>query len=220
LLHASDLAIPPSRLPPVFNFSGSEIVFLLLLALIVLGPEKLPDAVRKFGKTYGEFKKMTTGFQSELKSALDEPMREMRDTADAFKKAASFDFDTAEPAQPPVEKPVTQVTPAPAATSSPATFSAAPPLQSAAPPSVEPADATEPTEPAPAEPAVATEPAPAEPAPGQVPPRPSKSSITRAPATFRRAPRSQTLRPVAAPPAAAPPADDQPAADRAGDTSA
>ena len=77
----------------MFNFSGSEIVFLLLLALIVLGPEKLPEAVRKFGKTYGEFKKMTTGFQSELKSALDEPMREMRETADAFKKAASFDFD-------------------------------------------------------------------------------------------------------------------------------
>ena len=90
-----------SRLPPVFNFSGSEIVFLLLLALIVLGPEKLPEAVRKFGKTYGEIKKMTSGFQSELKSALDEPMREMRETADAFKKAASFDFDAEpEPAKP------------------------------------------------------------------------------------------------------------------------
>ena len=85
----------------MFNFSGSEIVFLLLLALIVLGPEKLPEAVRKFGKTYGEIKKMTSGFQSELKSALDEPMREMRETADAFKKAASFDFDAeAEPAKP------------------------------------------------------------------------------------------------------------------------
>ncbi len=78
----------------MFNFSGSEIVFLLLIALIVLGPEKLPDAVRKFGKTYAEFKKVTSGFQSELKSALDEPMREMRETADAFKKAASFDIDT------------------------------------------------------------------------------------------------------------------------------
>jgi sec-independent protein translocase protein TatB len=76
----------------VFNFSGSEIVFLLLLALIILGPEKLPDAIRSFGKTYAEFKKMTTGFQSELKTALDEPMREMRETADAFKQAASFDI--------------------------------------------------------------------------------------------------------------------------------
>lgn len=78
----------------MFNFSGSEIVFLLLLALIVLGPEKLPEAVRRFGKTYAEFKKVTTGFQSELKQALDEPMREMRETADAIKKAASFDVDT------------------------------------------------------------------------------------------------------------------------------
>jgi sec-independent protein translocase protein TatB len=77
----------------MFNLSGSEIVFLLLLALIVLGPEKLPEAVRRFGKFYGEFKKMSTGFQTELKTALDEPMREMRETAEAFKKAANFDFE-------------------------------------------------------------------------------------------------------------------------------
>ena len=76
----------------MFNLSGSEIVFLLLIALIVLGPEKLPEAVRKFGKAYSEFKKMSSGFQSELKTALDEPMREMRETAEAFKKAANFDF--------------------------------------------------------------------------------------------------------------------------------
>jgi sec-independent protein translocase protein TatB len=30
----------------VFNMSGSEIVVILLLALIVLGPEKLPEAIR------------------------------------------------------------------------------------------------------------------------------------------------------------------------------
>ena len=78
--------------PAMFNLRGSEIVFLLLIALIVLGPEKLPEAVRKFGKAYAEFKKMSTGFQSELKTALDEPMREMRETAEAFKKAANFDF--------------------------------------------------------------------------------------------------------------------------------
>jgi sec-independent protein translocase protein TatB len=76
----------------MFNLSGSEIVFLLLLALIVLGPEKLPEAIRKFGKVYAEVKKMGAGFQSELKSALDEPMREMRETADAIKQAAKFEF--------------------------------------------------------------------------------------------------------------------------------
>jgi sec-independent protein translocase protein TatB len=138
---AADLVSNSSRLPPVFNFSGSEIVFLLLIALIVLGPEKLPEAVRKFGKTYGEFKKMTTGFQSELKSALDEPMREMRETADAFKKAASFDFD-AEPDKPaePDDKPVTRM--ADATPSGAAPSGAAPPLQPVAAPPVDvpPAD--------------------------------------------------------------------------------
>jgi sec-independent protein translocase protein TatB len=124
---AADRRPCSSRLPPVFNFSGSEIVFLLLLALIVLGPEKLPEAVRRFGKTYGEFKKMTTGFQTELKSALDEPMREMRETADAFKKAASFDLDADADAAaetdldaPPAAKPETK----------PATSGAAPPIGS------------------------------------------------------------------------------------------
>lgn len=75
----------------MFNVQGSEMIFLLLIALIVLGPEKLPDAVRKFGKTYGEFKKMANGFQGELKQALDEPLRELKGTADALKAAASFD---------------------------------------------------------------------------------------------------------------------------------
>ncbi len=56
----------------MFNLQGSEIIVILLLALVVLGPEKLPEAVRKFTQTYSELKKMSSGFQSELKSALDE----------------------------------------------------------------------------------------------------------------------------------------------------
>lgn len=72
----------------MFNLQGSEIIVILLLALVVIGPEKLPDAVRKFTQTYSELKKMSTGFQSELKSALDEPMREMRETANMVRDAA------------------------------------------------------------------------------------------------------------------------------------
>jgi sec-independent protein translocase protein TatB len=77
----------------VFNIQGSEMIFLLLIALIVLGPEKLPDAIRKFGRAYSEFKKMANGFQGELRDALDEPMRELKDTADAMRAAANFDLD-------------------------------------------------------------------------------------------------------------------------------
>lgn len=116
----------------MFNLSGSEIVFLLLIALIVLGPEKLPDAVRKFGRMYAEFKKMSTGFQTELKSALDEPMREMRETAEAIKKAADFEFnadvdgvvgsdveiepeETPKAVEPTTDTPITEETEAPSA---------------------------------------------------------------------------------------------------------
>lgn len=65
----------------MFNLSGSEIVVILLLALVVLGPEKLPEAIRRFGRLYGELRRMSKGFQSEFKEAFDEPMRELRATA-------------------------------------------------------------------------------------------------------------------------------------------
>ncbi|HYN33515.1 MAG TPA: twin-arginine translocase TatA/TatE family subunit [Ilumatobacteraceae bacterium] len=72
----------------MFNLQGSEIIVILLIALVVLGPERLPDAVRRFMQTYNELKKMGTGFQSEIKSAFDEPMREMRNTANMVRDAA------------------------------------------------------------------------------------------------------------------------------------
>lgn len=71
----------------MFNLSGSEIVVILLLALIVLGPEKLPEAIRRFARVYGEIRKMSTGFQSEFKTAFDEPLRELRETAQLTKDA-------------------------------------------------------------------------------------------------------------------------------------
>ena len=77
----------------MFNLSGSEIVVILLLALVVLGPEKLPDALKRAGRTYAELKKMGNSFQAEMKSVLDEPMKEMRETADAMRKAANLDFE-------------------------------------------------------------------------------------------------------------------------------
>ena len=81
----------------MFNLSGSEIIVILLLALVVLGPDKLPDALRKAGRTYAELRKMTTTFQREMSSAMDEPMREARETADLLRKSTQFDADAAEP---------------------------------------------------------------------------------------------------------------------------
>jgi len=76
----------------VFNLSGSEIVIIMLLALVILGPEKLPDAMRKAGKAWGELRKLSSGFQDEVRKGFDEPTREVRQTAAAVRKAATFDL--------------------------------------------------------------------------------------------------------------------------------
>jgi sec-independent protein translocase protein TatB len=69
----------------VFNIGGGELIVILVIALIVLGPDKLPDAVRRAGRIYGELRRMSSGFQSELRDAIDEPMREIRSTTDLVK---------------------------------------------------------------------------------------------------------------------------------------
>lgn len=81
----------------MFNLSGSEIVVILLLALIVLGPEKLPEAIRRFGRVYGELRRMSRGFQSEFKNAFDEPARELRETAEMTRQAVRQVIDPAVP---------------------------------------------------------------------------------------------------------------------------
>lgn len=55
----------------MFNVGGGEVIVILLLALIVLGPDKLPNAAKQAGKYLGEFRRMSQGFQDEIKQAMD-----------------------------------------------------------------------------------------------------------------------------------------------------
>jgi sec-independent protein translocase protein TatB len=56
----------------MFNVGGGELLVILLLALIVLGPQKLPGAIRTVGRVVGEVRRISSGFQQELKTAFDE----------------------------------------------------------------------------------------------------------------------------------------------------
>jgi sec-independent protein translocase protein TatB len=55
----------------MFNVGGGEIMVILLLALLVLGPDKLPEYARKAGRYMNEFRRLTSGFQEEFRSAMD-----------------------------------------------------------------------------------------------------------------------------------------------------
>jgi sec-independent protein translocase protein TatB len=70
----------------VFNLSGSEIIFLLLAGLVILGPERLPTVLRRAVKTYSEFRRFAAGIEKELRETFDEPLKEIRGTADEITK--------------------------------------------------------------------------------------------------------------------------------------
>ncbi len=58
------------------NLGGAEVLVILLVALIVLGPAKLPEAARQVGKAVNEVRRISGGFQKEMREALQEPLAE------------------------------------------------------------------------------------------------------------------------------------------------
>lgn len=50
---------------------GPEIMVILFVALIVLGPEQLPKAMRTFGSVMAEIRKLSNGFQTEMRQAMN-----------------------------------------------------------------------------------------------------------------------------------------------------
>jgi Tat protein translocase TatB subunit len=55
----------------VSNLGSGEILVVLLLALIVLGPDRLPEAARKIGGFVRQVRQMSSGFQQEVRKAID-----------------------------------------------------------------------------------------------------------------------------------------------------
>jgi sec-independent protein translocase protein TatB len=59
----------------VFSVGGGEVLVILLVALIVLGPDKLPEAARKIGNVMAEVRRMSSGFQNEMRAAIEDAGR-------------------------------------------------------------------------------------------------------------------------------------------------
>lgn len=97
-------------MPLMFNVGGGEIIVILLLALLLLGPEKLPETARKVGKFLAEVRRVTSGFEEEVRSAMD--------IGDARSVDSALDRTTEGPR---LVAPVDPITPSPA-TGSPTPF--------------------------------------------------------------------------------------------------
>lgn len=56
------------------SIGAPEILVILVVALLVLGPDRLPEAARQAGRALAEIRRMSSGFQAELRDAIQTPV--------------------------------------------------------------------------------------------------------------------------------------------------
>jgi TatA/E family protein of Tat protein translocase len=72
------MRIPPFGAPRNYMFSVPHLIIIFAVALMVFGPEKLPELARTLGKVMGEFRRAT----GDLRSTFEGHMRELEREAE------------------------------------------------------------------------------------------------------------------------------------------
>jgi len=67
----------------MFGIGPSELIVILVIALLVLGPTRLPELARALGKAMGEFRRATSDISEELENARIMLEEETRQSAKA-----------------------------------------------------------------------------------------------------------------------------------------
>jgi TatA/E family protein of Tat protein translocase len=57
------------------NLGFSELLIVGLIALLLFGPDKLPEVLRTFGKGMREFRKAVSDVENEIKDSLEGEMK-------------------------------------------------------------------------------------------------------------------------------------------------
>ena len=56
----------------MFGIGMQELIIIAIIALIIVGPKKLPDLAKSLGKGFSEFKRATDGITDDIKETLKE----------------------------------------------------------------------------------------------------------------------------------------------------
>lgn len=81
----------------MFGIGSTELLIIVVVALIVIGPKKLPDMMRTLGKGLAEFKHMGADVKRTLDREIEQAEQDIR-TADVKEKL--YKEDKAEDASP------------------------------------------------------------------------------------------------------------------------
>lgn len=64
------------------NISPEKLLFIAVVALLVLGPQRLPAVARTVGRMLGELRRLSGGLQNEMRDVLAEPRQAFQDAMD------------------------------------------------------------------------------------------------------------------------------------------
>ncbi len=62
-----------------FNIGAPELLLILIIALIVVGPRRLPEIARNLGKIMNDLRKMSQEFTTQMMQELNAPAKELEE---------------------------------------------------------------------------------------------------------------------------------------------
>ena len=92
----------------MFGIGLPELLVIFVVALIVLGPKRLPEVAKALGKGLAEFRKATSGVTEELRNAQIMLEEEARAATQATREKSRKEASAVQPSAPGTSEPATK----------------------------------------------------------------------------------------------------------------